>query len=190
MPIKDLTSAHLAAQSGMFEPQRGNNALLRIYDLRGDISGAKGESILTLSLQSFPLPTVTVEPLETFWVNEKRKIPGMVTFEDMEVVYKDFVDVGTAHVLKSWHEQVYNPYTGKIGLARNYKKEGMVELFAPDGSFSRYYSLQGVWPSTFNPGTIDMTSAEPVVITMTLVIDKAFASQKPSVASLLTSALS
>lgn len=189
MPIDDLKSAHLAAQSGVFEPQRGNNALLRIFDLRGDISGAKGESVLTLSLQSFPLPTITVEPIETFWVNEKRKVPGMVNFEDMEVVYKDFVDVGTAHVLKTWHEQVYNPYTGKIGLARNIKKKGTIELFAPDGSHSRFYSLEGIWPSTFNAGTIDMTSAEPVVITITLVVDKAYASNKPSVVNLISSVL-
>jgi hypothetical protein len=190
MPLPDLTNAHTAAQSGAFEPQRGNNALLRIFGLTDDTPGAKGESVLTLSLQSFPLPNIIIEPVETFWVNEKRKVPGLVNFEDIEVVYKDFVDVGTAHIMKTWHEQVYNPVSGKIGLARNIKKTGIIELFAPDGTFSRYHSLSGIWPSNFNAGTIDMTSSEPVVITVTLSVDKIYSARTPGLANLISSVLS
>lgn len=187
MAISDLSAAHISAQAGAFEPQRGNNALLRIYGLLDDAPGPKGESVLTLSLQSFPLPSVTVEPQEVFWVNEKRKVAGMVNFEDLEVIYKDFVDAGTAQILKKWHEQVYNPANGKIGLARDYKKTGLIEMFAPDGSYSRYYSVQGMWPSMYNPGTVDMTSGEPVLITVTLVIDKAYAAKVPGPSSLYSS---
>jgi len=186
MPIRDLTAAHIAAQGGAFEPQRGNNGLLRIVGVPGNMVGpSKGEDILTLSLNGFGLPTVSVEALETSFLNEKRKIAGTANFEDIEVTYKDFVDIGTAHICKLWHEQVYSPYTGKIGLARNYKKSGTIELFAPDGSHLRYYFLQGLWPTSFTPGTIDMTSAEPIMITMTLSIDKAFAAPDIGIASLL-----
>jgi hypothetical protein len=184
MPILDLTASHLASKN--FEPQRANNGLLRIFDVISDVTGlAKAETVLTLSLNGFGLPVVTVEAIEQHYLNEKRKVAGTVSFDDIEVTFKDFVDVNTAQICKMWHEQVYSPYSGKIGLASSYKKHGLIELFAPDGSHSRYYHLQGIWPTTYNPGAIDMTSAEPLLITMTLSIDKAYANDVPGVANLL-----
>lgn len=183
----DMTAAHIAGQAGAFEPQRGNNALLRIFGVPGDVIGPKGESILTLSLNGFGLPNITVEALETFFLNERRKIAGTVTFEDMEAVYKDFVDMPTASILKTWHEQVYNPVTGNVGLARNYKKTGLIELFGPNNTFRRFWFVQGVWPSVFNAGAIDMASAEPVLVTMTLTYDKCYAAKTPAIANLIGS---
>lgn len=184
----DLTAAHIASQAGAFEPQRGNNGLLKVFGVPGDVVGPKGETILTLSLNGFSLPNITVEAIELFFLNEKRKVAGTVTFEDMEVTYRDYVDVGTASILKTWHEQVYNPFTGNIGLAKNYKKSALIELFAPNGSNQRYWNIQGIWPSVFNAGNIDMTSAEPVLITMTLCYDKAYAAKVPGIADLISKA--
>lgn len=186
MALIDLNANHIAAQAGAFEPQRGNNGVLRLFGLPGDTPQAKGQNVTVLSLQGFGLPNVTVEATETMFLNEKRKVAGTVNFDDIEVTFKDFCDQNTAQILKSWHEQVYDPSTGSIGLARNYKKNGIIELFAPNGSYSRYYYLEGVWPTLYNPGTIDMTSAEPVLITMTLSIDKAYAAQLPGPANLVS----
>lgn len=182
---QDMTAAHIAGQAGAFEPQRGNNALLRIFGVPGDVVGPKGESMLTLSLNGFGLPNFTVEALETFFLNERRKIAGTVSFEDMETTYKDFVDMPTANILKLWSEQVYDPATGNVGLARIYKKTALIELFGPNNTFKRYWFVQGLWPSVFNAGTIDMTSAEPVMITMTLTYDKCFAAKGPALANLI-----
>lgn len=180
--IGDLTASHLVSQMGAFEEQRANNALLRIFDLPG---GPTSQATVTLSLQSFPLPKVNVEANETHYLNERRKFAGAVTFDDIELVCKDFVDVMTAHILKTWHEKVYNPATGAIGLARDYKKMAQVELFAPNGTMSRFYSLTGVWPKTFNPGDIDMTSSAPLRITMTLAVDKVYANRIVGSAALI-----
>lgn len=177
MPQSDLSAAHLAAQAGSFEEQRADNALLRVFDLAENSVKSMGREILTLSAQSFPLPTVTIEALETHFLNEKRKIAGKASFEDMEWVFKDFVDVQTARICKLWHEKAYDPVTGKIGLARDYKKRGEIVIFAPNGAYERYYTLEGIWPTTFNAGAIDMTSAEPIKITMTMSIDKSYAAR-------------
>jgi len=187
--IDDLSASHIAAMAGAFEEQRGNNALLRIFSLpaNGTVV-SRGEWVTTLSLQSFPLPVITVEAIETFFLNEKRKIAGTVTFEDMEVIFKDFVDQQTAHILKLWHEQVYDPVNGRIGLARNYKKRGEIELFGPNQSYQRFWLCVGMWPTTFNAGTIDMSSAEPVKISLTIAIDKCYAAPTESNSTLIGSA--
>jgi len=175
--MNDLSASHLAAQGGAFEEQRGNNALIRIFGLAENDVISRGEPIITLSLQSFPLPVTTVEAIDTNFLNEKRKIAGLVTFEDMEVVFKDFVDQRTARVLKLWHEEVYDPVTGRIGLARNYKKRGEVQLFGPNQQYNRFWTCIGMWPTTYNAGTIDMASSEPVKVSLTISIDKCYAAR-------------
>jgi hypothetical protein len=184
--ITDLHSQHLAQKGGAFEEQRGNNALITIYEIDGNDKSFGNTDLLTLSLQSFPVPKTNVDVFESSWLNEKRKFAGLPSFDDIEIVFKDFVDIETAQVLKAWHEKVYNPVTGQIGLARDYKKNATVQLFAPDGSFSRFYSISGMFPLTFNPGDIDMTSAEPLKITINFSVDKVYAASEVGMNANLT----
>jgi hypothetical protein len=153
-----------------WEPQRVNNALLHI-------TGLEGSDDLVLALSSFPLPKVTNGIVEIGHVNEKKKFAGLPTFDDLSVIFKDYVDKNTAVYLLKWRRLVYDPRTGKIGLAYQYKKPGYVELFAPNGEFIRQYDLVGCWPSGFDPGDIDLMGEDTINITLTLTIDKAYPSQ-------------
>ena len=162
-----LVADHVGAQH--WEPQRVNNALLHISDLEGDDD-------LVLALMSFPLPKVTQGIIEVGYVNERRKFAGLPTFDDLSVVYKDYVDKNTADFLLKWRLQVYNPKTGVIGLKSDYAKTGWVEMFAPNGEFVRNYDIIGCWPSGFDPGDADLAGEDTMNITLTLTIDKAYPS--------------
>jgi len=155
-----------------FEPQRVNNAVIRIDGLGG---AGIDDNFLVLSVSSFPLPKVNNNPIEVGYLNEKRKFAGNPTFDDLSVVFNDYIDVGTAALLMRWRYSVYNPETGTIGLASQYKKRGDVTLFAPNGvdRYDRVYELVGVWPSQYDPGEIDHEGEGVVKITLTLTIDKA-----------------
>lgn len=168
MPLSDMSAAHLAAQAGAFEPQRQNNALLRIHGLA---TGAAGEDIVTLSLESFPIPKTAIEAMELDYLNEKRKFAGKVNVEDMTVVVKDFVDIATMSVLMDWFMQTYDPFTGQIGLAKNYKKKGTVTMYGPNGANDREFECIGLWINNFDPGDVDMTAGDKKVINLTLSID-------------------
>jgi len=157
----------------MNEPQRTNNALLFIDGLPGGLGADKQ---LTLSLVSFPIPKFTVAPIEVPFLNEKRKFAGNPVYDDLSVVYKDWVDKDTHKILNAWRYLVHNPETGQTGRARDYKKSGHVSLYSPDGEIERQYALIGVWPSAMDPGEIDMGGEDTVNITMTLTIDKAIPS--------------
>ena len=128
--------------------------------------------VLVLSLSTFPIPKRTIGIIEIGFLNEKRKFAGNPTYDDLSVVYKDYVDRETARVLWNWHYQVHNPENGKTGLARGYKKSGWVSLFDPSGGQERQYDLIGIWPSAMDPGDIDMAGEDTVNITVTLTIDK------------------
>src|SRR3990172_12748075 len=101
MPLNALHANHIGAVGGGFELQRANNALLYIVNLDGNAN-----NLVTLSLASFPLPKVTTNPIEVNFLNEKRKFAGMTTYEDLTVIFNDYVDPETARRLHAWRPLV------------------------------------------------------------------------------------
>lgn len=171
MPLDFMHANHIGGASGGFEEQRSNNGRLIITGL----DGAGRDDVLTLAVNSFALPKAVTAILESGYLNETRKFAGKTTYEDLAVTFKDAVDKDIAGTLARWHRQVKDPVSGKIGLARDYKKTAYMSVFAPDGSTERRYRLEGVWPQSYDPGEIDMNGDELMRISITLVIDKFYA---------------
>ena len=71
-----------------------------------------------------------------------------------------------------WRKKVYDPATGKVGLAKNYKRTVDIVMTAPDGTSERKCRLIGCWPQAVSGGQMDMSSAEQVQIEVTLRFDK------------------
>lgn len=168
MPLDNLTAQHIGGQSpGEFELQRTNNGQLHIVGLESNIGG-----VLTLALSSFPIPKVSQGIIEVRYLNEARKFPGNVTYDDLTIVFRDYVDRDVAGALLKWRALCYDPVTGKIGRVAQAKKMARIVLFSPTGDLEREYELQGVWPSSFDGGEIDMAGEDGVNISLTLTYDK------------------
>lgn len=151
------------------EPQRVNN-----YEIV--INGVDGYDALEIAVESFPVPKSTIGVIELSHANEKAKFAGRPTFDDLTVVYKDLVTLDTRGILMAWYYSVYDPNTGKMGYAADYKKSGFVKAYGPDGGELGNHSefdLLGIWPSAFDPGDADHTGEDYVRISLTLSIDKA-----------------
>lgn len=176
MPLNALHANHIGAVGGGFELQRANNALLYIVNLDGNAN-----NVITLSLASFPLPKESSGIIEVNFLNEKRKFAGMVTYDDLTIVFNDYVDKETARLLYNWRYLVKNPVDGKIGNKSAYAKAGRMVKYGPDGGSDREYELQGIWPSALDGGEADFASEDGIKVNMTLTIDKAI--YVPSVSS-------
>ena len=113
-----------------------------------------------------------VEEIELPYLNEARYVAGRARYEAIPLVVKDMVDVGVATAVKTWFEQVHNPATHKVGLARNYKKVADIIMIAPDGTLERTWRLHGCWPTYINYGDLDMNSNEIVRIELNLRYDR------------------
>lgn len=169
MPLNGLHANHIGAVGGGFELQRPNNALLYIVNLAGNAN-----NIVTLSLASFPLPKETSNVIEIPFLNEKRKFAGLVSYDDLTVIFNDYVDKETARLLHQWRNLVKDPVTGKMGNKRDYAKIARMVKYGPDGQSDREYECQGVWPSAIDGGEIDFgNDGDGLKINMTLTIDKA-----------------
>jgi hypothetical protein len=169
-----MSANHLAGQDGEFEPQRQNNGLLFIEGLEVFGDTLKPVSVITLSIESFPIPKQRNDAIELQFLNQTRKVAGPGMVDEVELVLKDFVDRETALVMQNWRNAVYDPQSGRLGLARDYKKQGEVHLFSPNGAIERRYKLLGIWPSVVDPGDVDMTGTDKMIMNCTLIIDKFF----------------
>lgn len=175
MPLENLTADHIGANGG-HEPQRTNNGLLYITPPSAVRDGIDTSLLasdeIRLSIQSFPVPKRTMGVVEMGYLNEKRKFAGLPTYDDLSVIFHDYVDVNIAQILWAWSYAVHDPRTGKTGLASQYKARGFFSLYSPEGSIERQYDVIGIWPSAIDPGEIDHEGEDTVRITMTLSIDK------------------
>jgi hypothetical protein len=165
MPLDYMGANHIGAAAGNHEIQRSSNALLSII-------GLAGADDITLALSNFALPKVNNNPIEVGYLNETRKFAGRPVFDDISVVVKDYVDVPVSRVLQNWRRLVYDPVTGQIGLASQYKKTCTVKLYAPNGTLDRELVLLGCWPAGLDLGEADMNGDDVVSITMNMTYDK------------------
>lgn len=163
MPLT-LGADHLANNKS-YESQRSNNFEFRMAGLPADV---------TLLVVSFPLPSVTVEALEIAHGNSSVSVAGKVSYSEGELVIKDAIGADIEKIIEAWHHQVYDPKTDKIGFAADYKRQGSVDEFAPDGSYVRTWTLRGCWPTVVNYGELNNESNDKKTITATIKYDKAW----------------
>lgn len=158
---------HLAAAKGTYEPIRKAHGLIEIA-----LDNADDQELIRLALVSFSLPKTSNEVIEMRYLNEKRKVAGSAVFEDIEFVVRDMMDNDVRGAVRRWREQVYDPITGKVGLARDYKKEARLISFGPDGSNELEWQAIGVFPPGTDWGDHDFEADEDNKITVTLSVDK------------------
>lgn len=162
MPIA-LGAMHLSNNKN-YEVQRTNNFEVVIDGLGQDV---------TLSVQVCPFPSESNEVIELSYGNSKVKVAGQAAIEDIEIQCLDYIGLDTEAKLAEWRKQVYNPETDKIGWAADYKRNGYVHQYAPDGTHTRTWKIIGVWPSAFNPGENNQEGSDKKMMSLTLSVDKA-----------------
>lgn len=165
-----------AALNKNFEPQRTSNAIFRVS--LGTVGGGDA-GVLAFSVATMPLPKSSNGIIEVGFFNEKRKFAGNAVHDDLQFAFIDYLDLGTVKTLQAWRYQVYNPQTGAVGLAAEYKKTGEIEMFAPNGDDAtlRRWKLYGMWPSQFDAGEIDMSGEDVVRCNVTFTVDKCIPDQ-------------
>ena len=158
---------HIAQEAGSFEPQRQNN-----FSFEASL-GAADKDLIVLALHGLTLPNESNEEMEIPYQNEKVYVAGGATFEGLTLTVKDFVDQDVRGALLRWRALVYDPVTGKVGKAKDYKKKASIIMAGPDGDDVRVCQLKGTWPQALNGGTLDHSAqGEQVLIEVTLRFDK------------------
>lgn len=131
-------------------------------------------SDLTLLVKSFPLPKETTDVNTIDHFNQQIKLAGKTTFDGGELVIHDAIDKDVEIMFRAWRNKVYNASKGTVGYASDYKVNGLVTEFKPNGDGGRKWKLIGCWPSTVNYGELDYETGGYKDITATIVYDWAY----------------
>jgi len=176
-----LDAGFLGSNAGnkTFEVQRQNNGIILLNNLNAKLQAGgfdavqDSESIFALSVDTFAAPKMSNNVIEVPWQNMRIKVAGAMVFDDVDITLKDFIDIDTSKMLAQWRLLVSNAANGAIGLAHQYKIDNvLMVMFGPDGSFNRYYQLDGVWLSRLDCGEIDMSADDYLRMTATLSCDR------------------
>lgn len=168
---------HMSAQSA-YEVQRTNN--FAVYIDMGHKSRTTSNKnflsgdLITLAVESCPLPDISNPTIELAYQNSKVKVAGQAEFGDIELTVKDFITTDVERLLWDWRLQVYNPQTGQVGWAEHYKKNGYISQYAPDGTHERSWRLVGLWPQNLGLGDLNYDGGDKKTISMTLAVDFAW----------------
>lgn len=162
MPPRTLGAMHMS-NNRTYEPQRTCNFEVQIAGL--------GEQI-TLSVLSAPAINITNEEITISHGNAKVKFPGQATFEGGELVVVDFIGADIEKQVHEWQRAVYDPQTDKIGWAADYKKNGILTEYSPDGSVTREWKIMGIFPTAVNYGEHTYDGSDKKQISLTLSYDK------------------
>ncbi len=164
-----MGAQHVAEAGGKFEPQRPFNFKLILPQ---DALDSKED--VELSVLSFTVPNQSNEPITIPFLNEDRKVPGPITFEDATLVCVDYVDPNVLKSFLKWRDMVWDPKTGGIGLARDIKKDATLRTLGPANAsdYVRNWKLHGLWPRSLQHGEFNMAQrTEYKQLTVVFAVD-------------------
>lgn len=178
--LSKFAGSVLLQAGGSYEPQRKSNFALII---EGD-----GLDNLILQLKDVDIPAITLTQKGIKYFNETMHYAGSVTpFADLTVNYHDYIDRNGLALLSAWYKQGFDPKTGAIGWAKDYKKNGQLLMLPPGiagvtpGAVSEYsadvrsWKLQGLWIKGFKPDMFDHDNdGDNTLLNVVFSVDRAF----------------
>lgn len=155
----------IAPRQGSYEPAKSFNFSVIFSELGPDVE---------LAVNSMSLPVISTEPIEIPFMNETRKVAGKIMVEVGELTVRDYIDPDIAGLVENWMGKVRNVKEGKIYKARDYKSDGTIYTYDGEGNIHQQWRLVGCWPTNYNPGQLDYSASDQVLITLSISIDKAY----------------
>ena len=129
---------------------------------------------LRFMLKSFPLPKESTEAQDINYFNQTIKVAGKTTFESFTMVLRDSIGFDVERKFLDWRNRVYDPRTGRMGLAAMYKLDAMVYEFTPNRDYYRAWKCEGCFPSGVDYGDMDYDDGGEKQIQVTLSVDRAY----------------
>lgn len=163
-----------------WEPQRTNNFEIQFPGLgnltsidQGIALPGNATDLLTLSVKSVSYPSTQINKLQVFYGNNSINFAGKPEYTDVEIVVNDFIGIQTERIIMAWSKKVYDPKNETIGWASDYKRDGYLMEYSPDGTVVRRTQLRGCFPGTVSPGGFDNTGNDIREISVTFYCDVA-----------------
>jgi len=149
---------------------------------------ANAQKSLIIQCKKASRPEITFGEHEIKWGNEAWRIAGRQEFnKDIEVEFYDAHPQSAAvggsrnaniesvsNVMYSWYTGIYDPNTGRMNYANQYKTTAALFLTTPGGQRAEGWFFVGWWPKAVNFQDVDYDSDEALTISVTFAYDKVY----------------
>lgn len=144
--------------------RKTNNFVISIEDVTDT-----GNALTAVVTQAF-IPALEIGVITLTHGNDSKTYAGQATWTGGNIVIQDVLNQAELDALIAWQEQVYDPATGAIGVAQDYKKQATLTEYAGNMKFIRRWEFP-VWISGLTFGELDAANANHKQVTATLQVD-------------------
>lgn len=137
-----------------FEPKRRHRWVLAI------------EGVDAFLLKTAARPTATTEVKDVPFINSRRYLAGLTTWETISITMHDPIAPSAAQQVTEWLRTVYESVSGRAGYADFYKRDIQLKMLDPVGTVVELWDIKGAFPAKITYGDLAYDSADPVEISV------------------------
>jgi hypothetical protein len=172
------------SNSALLEPKRANRWVVSFDKIPGGLTGA--EDALTFAAFSGARPNITFGEGNVDRINEKWNFAGKPTWTPIQFAFYDFLagSFSAGDILNSWRKQIYNPITGQMGYAIEYKTHATVGMLDPKGTVKQAWHIFYAYPNNVDFDTLTYGGEDILKVTTSIKYDYAIPSDEEDVTGL------
>lgn len=142
-----------------FEPKRKNRWIFAL------------EGIDSFLIKTAARPSITIEEQTISYMNSKRYVGGIGTFETLALTLHDPIAPSGAQQVMEWVRTHFESVSGRAGYADFYKRDAQLKLVDPVGTVIELWDIKGCFLTNASFGDVSYEDSGMMEISLTLRFD-------------------
>jgi hypothetical protein len=131
------------------------------------------EGIDAFLIKTASKPEMKTEEQTIHWINSKRYVAGVTTFEPINVTLHDPQAPSAAQQVMEWVRLHYESVSGRAGYADFYKRDIQFKQLDPVGTVIQLWDIKGAFITSAKFGEVTYEGSDMMEIALTLRYDNA-----------------
>jgi len=142
-----------------FEPKKKNRWIFAL------------EGIDSFLIKTAARPSISIEEQTISYMNSKRYVAGLASFETLAVTLHDPIAPSGAQQVMEWVRTHFESVSGRAGYADFYKRDCQLKLVDPVGTVIELWDIKGAFLTNAGFGDVSYEDGGPMEISLTLRFD-------------------
>jgi len=142
-----------------FEPKRKNRWIFAL------------EGIDSFLIKTAARPSISIESQPISYMNSKRFVAGLATFETLALTLHDPIAPSGAQQVMEWVRTHFESVSGRAGYADFYKRDCQLKLVDPVGTVIELWDIKGCFLTNAGFGDVSYEDGGMMEVSLTLQFD-------------------
>ena len=142
-----------------FEPKKKNRWIFAL------------EGIDSFLIKTAARPSISIEEQTISYMNSKRYVAGLASFETLAVTLHDPIAPSGAQQVMEWVRTHFESVSGRAGYADFYKRDCQLKLVDPVGTVIELWDIKGAFLTSAGFGDVSYEDGGMMEVALTLQFD-------------------